>query len=144
MSRAVCVRCGGDKADYRQVCPSCGNRPAGEGLLVSWLCSLENLEPADLDRLSARIREGESIRPSGKSLEKARKALGLHLASDPGLSSRERLGYLAMALLLTPLPGWVAFWWWRETRPRASLQVLGLTLPSTVLFTVVVVWGLVS
>ena len=32
-SRAVCVRCGGERADFDQICPSCGHRPEGEGLL---------------------------------------------------------------------------------------------------------------
>ena len=47
---------------------------------------------------------------------------------------QQRLALLATSIVLTPMVGWVAWWWWRGTRPRASLQALALSLPLTVLF----------
>ncbi len=138
--RAVCVRCGGVRASFEAICPACGHRPDGEGLLIAWLLSENNLDEAAFAKVQIRIQEGEAIRPSGKMLDKARRALGSHFATDTGLTSRERLGLLAVDLLLTPLIGWVLFAWWRNERPRAALQALRITLPVTVLFTVLVIY----
>lgn len=140
MTRAVCVRCGSLRADYRQICPHCGHRPEAEGLLVSWLLSDENLDEAQLEAASRRVRGGESIRPSERMLERARRALGTHFTSDPGLSVGERFALLATSVLLTPLVGWVLWFWWRGRKPRAALQALALSLPATAFFTVLGIW----
>jgi hypothetical protein len=136
----VCVRCGTFRTEYRQICPSCGHRPEGEGLLVAWLLSEEHLPAADVDAVAARVRSGEVIRPSEKMLDRARHALGAHVTSDPGLSTGQRLMLLATSLLITPLVGWVLWYWWRKERPRAALQALGLSLPASVAMTVLVLW----
>lgn len=73
-------------------------------------------------------------------LDKARRALGASFATDPGLTPREVLGLLGVNLLITPLVGWVLAVWWRTERPRASAQVLAVTVPCTVLFSALVVW----
>jgi len=138
MSRAVCVRCGGERAGFDQICPSCGQRPEGEGLLVAWLLSSENLDNEELSRVQERVRTGESIRPSARMIDRARRQLGSHFATDAGMDVRQRVLLLTTSLLLTPLVGWVLFFWWRQDRPRASLQALALSLPATVLFTVLV------
>ena len=137
---AICLRCGGGKTDYRSVCPSCGHRPEGEGLLIAWLLSDESLNAHGLKVSAERIRNGEAIRPSEKQLDKARKALGNDFSSDPGLSTKQRVALLFTSLLLTPLPGWVLWFWWRSERPRAALQSLGLSLPATALYAVGVLW----
>ena len=142
MSRAVCVKCGSERARFDQICPSCGHRPDGEGMLVAWLLSSENLGDAELTGVAERIRHGEAIRPSGRMLDKARRALGQHFSTDEGLSNPQRIGLLATSLFLTPLVGWVLFAWWWSNRPRAALQALALSLPASVLFAGIVLWQL--
>lgn len=140
MSRAVCVRCGGERERWDAICPACGHRPDEEGGLVAWLLSTENLTEPELAEIRKRILAGEVIRPSGKMLDKARRALGQHFTTDLGLTSGERLGILAISLGLTPLVGWVCFAWWWNVRPRASMQALALSLPATVAFTLLVLY----
>ncbi len=137
---AVCVRCGGLRADFRQICPHCGHRPEGEGLLVAWLLSDEHLTQPQRDAAADRVRRGEALRPSDKMIERARRALGTHFSSDPGLSGPARAWLLLMGLALTPLPGWVLWAWWRRERPRAAWQALGLSMPASALFFVGVLW----
>lgn len=138
---AVCVRCGGRKSRFDQICPGCGHRPSGEGLLVAWLLSSENLDEAGLERASERIRAGESIKPSARMLDKARRALRAHFSTDPGLGVRGVLGLFATNVVVTPLIGWtLALWWWRGERPKAALQALAVSLPCTVLFTALALW----
>lgn len=135
MAKAVCVQCGDPKSSWEQVCPGCGGRPEGDGLLVAWIASEHNLTASQLQSVSARIRAGEPFRPSKRMFGRARAALGQNLASDTGLSWRQRGGLLATSLLFTPLVGWTCFFWWRRERPRAAMQALALSLPFTVLFT---------
>lgn len=138
--RAICVRCGGERADFAQICPSCGHTPNAEGRLVAWLLSTENLELDELRGVQVRIRSGEVIRPSARMLEKARRSLGWHFTTDVGMSTGERLGLLATSVLLTPLVGWVLFVWWWKVRPRAAIQALALSLPATVGFAILVLY----
>jgi len=142
MSRAICVKCGGERTRYDQICPSCGHRPEGEGLLVAWLISDQHLSDEALSRTQARIRAGESIQPTAKAQQIARRALGRHFSTDEGLTTRERLALLATSILATPLVGWVVFVWWWNDKPRAAMQALALSLPATVIFTGVVLWSL--
>jgi len=137
---AVCVRCGGFRGDFHEVCPHCGHRAEGEGLLVAWLLSIEHLDATRLEAAADRIRAGEITRPSDRMLERARKALGTHFSSDPGLTPGQRLGLLLTGLFLTPLPGWVLWAWWRVERPRAALQALGLSLPVSALWFAGILW----
>lgn len=134
MSRAVCVRCGADRVDYAAICPACGHRPVGDGLLVAWLLSTEHLDADELDLVAQRIRDGERIRPSDKQLKVARKALGRAFATDPGLTVVQRIGLLACSLILTPLPAWFCFFWWINQRPRAAWQSLALAVPGSVIY----------
>ncbi len=140
MSRAVCLRCGSDKSSSGGVCPSCGHRPAGEGLLVAWLLSEDHLPAEKLERAAARIRRGESIRPSDDMLDRARVALGRHASADPGMPRRQRMALLATSLVLTPAVGWMLWWWWAEERPRSATQALWLSAPASVFFTALVSW----
>lgn len=140
MTRGVCIRCGGDRARYEQVCPACGHAPSGEGLLVAWLLSSEHLSDAELDVAAERIREGKPLRPSNRQLDTARRALGSHFDSDPGLTTAQKAALLVTSLLLTPLPGWVLWASWRGQRPRAAWQALALSAPATILFTAAVLW----
>jgi hypothetical protein len=138
--KAVCVRCGAERADWAQICPACGHRPDDEGQLVAWLLSTKNLSESELAAVRKRILEGEVIRPSGRMLERARRALGRHFSTDAGLSSRQRLLLLATSLFVTPLVGWVLFAWWYNARPRSAMQALALSLPATVAFTLLVLY----
>ncbi len=140
MSAAVCVRCGAERQDFSKICPECGHRPDGDGLLVAWLLSEENLGVGNLGEVQRRIRGGEKIRPSARMLDKARRALGSHYATDAGLPVPQLVALLATNLLLTPLVGWVlAAWWWGQ-RPRAAVQSLALTVPVAALFFVGVLY----
>ncbi|MBA2321876.1 MAG: hypothetical protein H0V89_12070 [Deltaproteobacteria bacterium] len=139
--KSVCLRCGAIRGSFDGICSSCGHRPDGEGLLVAWLLSSENLDPAELQRTSERVARGESIRPSARQLDRARRALGRHFTVDPGLSTRDRILLLACSLLLTPLPGLVYAASWRTERPRAALEAFALSAPASVLAFVAVVWG---
>ena len=140
MSGAVCVRCGQIRSDFRLICPSCGHRAEGEGLLIAWLLSDAHLPHEQLPSVAARVRAGESIRPSERMLNLARQRLGMDFQTDPGMSAKERMFLLATSLLVTPLVGWTLGWWWRTERPRASSQALALSIPATLMFTVGVVW----
>lgn len=137
--RAICLRCGAAKAAPEGICPACGHRPEGEGLLVAWLLSDAHLPPERLEAAAVRIREGQSVRPSAAMLDKARRALGLHAHADPGLSRRQRLGLLASSLLFTALPGVVLWAWWRQDRPRSARQALWLSLPAGAITTAAVI-----
>ena len=138
MSRAVCTRCGVDRGAIELACPGCGHRPSGEGLLVAWLVSDANLSPEDLDAAAARIREGQPLHPTRAQLDRARHALGAHLASYPWLTMPERVALLVVGLLVTPLPGMILWFWWRAARPRAALQALALSLPAALFYVVLV------
>ena len=141
MSRSICVRCGGERARHDQVCPACGHRPEGDGLLVAWLLSEENLSRAELDAVRDRVRSGEVIRPTERMLARARRALGADFASDVGLDTRQRWLLLATSLLLTPLPGLVMGVWWWNDHPRAARQALALSVPASIAsFAAVVYW----
>ena len=108
--------------------------------MVAWLLSEEHLPQKGLEAASSRVQRGESIHPSEKMLTRARRALGTAFDSDPGLTSGQRVALLGTSLLLTPLVGWVIWFWWRGTRPRAAMQAIGLSLPATVLFFVGGLW----
>ncbi len=141
MVTAVCVRCGSLRQGFDQICPKCGFRPDGEGLLVAWLLSSANLPKDELDRVAARVAAGESIRPSARQVDKARKALGQHFSSDPGLTTRQRMALLGCSLLVTPLVGLMLAGWWRAERPRAAFQSLALSLPASILWFAAVLWA---
>ena len=111
-------------------------------MLIAWLLSSENLQDAALTQVAARVRRGESIKPSAQMLDKARRALGQHFSTDEGLTNQQRIALLATSLLLTPLVGWVLFAWWWSSKPRAAAQALALSLPATILFTGGVLWYL--
>lgn len=138
--KAVCVRCGAEKPEFLAVCPSCGHRPEGDGVLVAWLLSTEHLDAARLEATAARIRRGEPIRPSAKMLRKARRALGRQIATDPGLGVRELLGLLAGNVLFSPLVGWTCAAWWYAERPRGALQAVLVSVPVSVLGTGIWLW----
>lgn len=140
MSRAVCVRCGADRMAYNQVCPACGFLPEGDGLAVAWLLSDNHLSESELDAAQVRVRAGDPIEPNAKMLKVAKQALRTTFATDPGLSTAQRLGVLACSLLLTPLVGWTLWWTWRSRRPRAAWQAFALSAPATVAFAVLVLY----
>jgi hypothetical protein len=127
--RAICVRCAAEREDWRAICPSCGHRAVGEGLLVAWLLSDQNLDAAGLAEAAGRIRSGQGVRPSQRMLDRARGALGASFSSDPGLGWRGILGLAALGLVATPLPGLVLWAWWLRTRPRSAWQALVASVP---------------
>jgi hypothetical protein len=111
---------------------------------VAWLLSEHHLSAAQLERASHRIRAGHRLAPREDLLVRARAGLEdatpgrsrrMDEAADPpgGRLPRWTLVVLGViSLLFTPLPGWVAWWSWRHTAPRAAHQVLQLLLPLTV------------
>jgi len=121
---AICARCGDYKARYDQVCPGCGHRPAGDGLLVAWLLSEHHVPAGQLPALAERVRRGEAIRPSDRVLDLARSALHRNLSTDEGLGRTRVLAFALVSLVLTPLPALVLAAWWRSERPRSALQAL--------------------
>lgn len=140
MSRAVCLRCGADKPSYDRICPDCGHRPDGEGLLVAWLLSDAHLPASHLDQAAARIRRGEALRPSHTMLQRARRALGVHATQDHGLDWHVRFGLLSLSLFITALPGLLMWFWWRTTRPRSAAQALWLSLPAGLIGSGALLW----
>lgn len=122
------------KRDYAMVCTRCGHRPVDDGLLVAWLLGTPHLSEEQLVSVSQRIKDGETIRPSTKQLNRARKALGKSFGSDPGLTGNQRLQLIALSFVLTPLPGWVCFFWWLNTRPRSAWQALSIAAPASLIF----------
>ncbi|MFT7517923.1 MAG: hypothetical protein ACI9MC_000047 [Kiritimatiellia bacterium] len=134
MSRAVCVRCGHSRPEYTQICPSCGHRPVDDGLVVAWLLSSGNLSADQLDVAAARVISGEVIRPSDRQIAKARKALGRAFATDPGLGVPMSLLLLATGVVLTPLPAWICFAWWLNSRPRAAWQAFAAAVPVSLIY----------
>ena len=144
MNRAVCARCGDSRTDFREVCPACGFRSDGEGVLLAWLLSSAHFDDKQLDAASQRIKKGEPLRPTEAMFDRARRALGEDLSTDAGLTTQQRLGLLVMSLLITPLPAWVmAVWWWRS-RPRAALQSLALAVPCSAAFVTLWLWTLLG
>ena len=131
VGRAICVHCGFERTRVESACPACGHRPYGEGLVVAWLLSSEHLDDDELDEVQTRVRHGEPVHPSRRLLMAARRGLGMHLSTDPGLTWSEGAGILAANVLLTPLGGWVLALWWAGARPRAALQAAALSLPVT-------------
>ena len=142
--KAVCVRCGAEKAHYGNVCPSCGNRPDGEGLLVAWIASDANLDEAALAATSRRIAAGEPLRPSAAMLQKARRALGREISTDEGLTVLQRFLLLGCSIVFTPFVGFTCFFWWRTEHPRSAWQALGLSLPPSVFFTAMWVYAVLE
>ena len=142
MNRAVCARCGASRTDFREVCPACGHRPDGEGVLLAWLLSAAHFDEKQLDAAAERIKKGEPLRPTEAMFARARRALGEDLATDLGLSTGQRVALLVASLLLTPLPAWVMAVWWRRERPRAALQALALAVPSSAAFVAFWLWSL--
>ena len=97
------------RGHWEDTCPSCGHRPEGDGVLVARLLSAAHLDEAGSERVQARIRDGESIRPSRRMLDTARRALGKHFATDQGLSARDAAALFATNVLLTR--------WWAGSPP---------------------------
>lgn len=142
--KAVCVRCGAEKDHYGNVCPACGNRPDGDGLLVAWIASDAHLDAVALAAVGKRIAAGEPLRPSAAMLTKARRALGRAIGTDAGLTLGQRALLLGCSLLFTPLVGWTCFFWWRTEHPRSAWQALGLSLPPSVLFTCIWIYAILE
>jgi hypothetical protein len=138
--RAVCIRCGADKSAFDRICPACGQRPEGEGLLVAWLLSDAHLDQDRLERAAVRVRRGEPLRPSDKQLALARKALDTS-PPDTGMPAAHRRLLLATSLLLTPLVGLTLWAWWRERRPRSASEALWLSLPAGLLMIAWIGWS---
>jgi len=136
--KAVCTKCGAIHEHFDRICPTCGARPTGDGVLAAWLLSSNNLSDEEMERVSARIAAGEVIRPSERQLREARVQLGVHLTSDPGMTVQQRVALLFTSLLLTPLVGWALWVGWRRARPRAAMEALALSLPASALFFVLI------
>ena len=131
--RAVCFRCGALRTHFAGVCSGCGFEPRDEGLLVAWLLSTEHLQAEELKEVAQRICRGESPAPSKDALQRARRALGATLQTDPGLTAVPLVGLFVLSLVLTPLVSWVLWWHVRTSRPRVAFQALAIALPTSLL-----------
>lgn len=131
--RALCVRCGASRLQYTGICHRCGHRPTGDGLLIAWLLSSEHLSEEQLDAVSTRIEAGESIQPNRAQLNAARRALGRTFATDQGLTRTQWALLVTGSLFLTPLPAWVCWFWWYQTKPRSAWHSLMIAIPSSIL-----------
>ena len=80
------MRCGSLKPSYDDICPSCGHRPEGEGLLVAWLLSDMHLHRDELARAVVGM-----VGAHGELLERRCHALR-------ALGSRAGLGFLRECL----------------------------------------------
>lgn len=138
MTAAICLKCGQSKSDFDVICPHCGHRPFGDGLLMAWLVSSHHLSPAQLEAAAQRIRSGKDLNPSEALLETARQALGRAASQDPGLPTAQRLALLLTSVIFTPWPGLVLWFWWRKERPKTAKQSLWLSLPAGLLWFAVV------
>lgn len=102
--------------------------------------------PKEAPEVEPETTTPEQPPPDAAPTWAARPSLGALLALDSsgppgGQLPRWALATLgAISLLLTPLPGWVAWWAWRHTAPRAASQVLWVMLPLTTVVTIA--WGL--
>jgi hypothetical protein len=109
-------------------------------LLVAWLLSSEHLGEAAIEATAGRVAAGEVVRPSERMLAQARRSLGVDFATDPGLTTRERLMLFAVSFVLTPLVGLVCWAWWRRDRPRSAVQALSLSLPPALVLFALGAW----
>lgn len=140
MKRAICVRCGAAREDFRAICSACGHQPEEDGLLVAWLLSNEALSDVELDEAAKRIQAGAVLRPSDSQLARARRALGRIFSTDPGLKPWQQWLLLATSLILTPLPAWVCFVWWIQQRPRTAWQSFSAAVPGSVVYLAFGLW----
>ena len=145
--KAVCVRCGAWKPRAMAACGDCAYRPEGTERPLSYLLSSHHLSEAEMSRAATRIRAGEEVSPPGPLLEIARLELTATEGTvdedegDEGLTREEKFLLFLGDLFLTPLIGVVAWWGWREERPVASRQALGITVP--VVFFMGALWAAV-
>ena len=136
---AVCHRCGGDKLGALVPCKTCGYVPSGADRSVAWLFSEHYLSGPELVAAAERVRAGERPEPSRALREHARQAMGaaptVELAAQP-LSSQQKVLIFLANFLLTTLAGYAVWFGLRESRPKAAREALVLTIPLSVIFSV--------
>ena len=128
---AICARCGAGRQGWANVCPTCGDRPEGDGLAVAWLLSRAHLDAAELDEAARRIRDGWPLQPSAAMLQRAIRAIGRHADSGVGLSGRARAGLIALSWLVTPWVAWAIALHERDRSPRIARQAAWIAAPAT-------------
>ena len=142
---AACHRCGGEKGGPFVPCKSCGFTPLHDDRSVAWLFSIHHLTEAELQDASERIRRGDVPDPSQELRDQAREAMGAAPLPDTArvpLKRGELVGLGLTNLLLTPLAGYAVWFGLRKSRPRAAQQALMLTVPMSLLLTLV--WGMAA
>ena len=122
-------------------CPACGHRPQGEERLTAWLLSSQHLDEDELAAAAARIAGGEPLQPTPDQIARAREALKPvpeerveRPDPDAGLGFRQKLLFVGVNVVFTPLFGLAAWWSWRTRRPLAARDALQLTLPVVAFF----------
>jgi hypothetical protein len=141
---AICHRCGGAKKGPLVPCKACGYTPAGDDRAVAWLFSGHHLDEPELTEAARRVRAGEQPEPSRALRELARASMGAVPLDDDArrpLSTAQLLALVVTDVVLTPLAGYAVWFGLRENRPVAARQALLVTVPVTLVFTVL--WGLV-
>lgn len=128
---AICARCGAGRQSWANVCPTCGDRPEGDGLAVAWLLSRAHLDAEELEEAGRRIRDGWPLQPSDALLQRAIRAIGRHADTGAGLSRRGRLGLIALSWLVTPWVAWAIALHERDRAPRLARQAAWIAAPAT-------------
>ena len=118
MSSALCLLCGRFKEAVEAQCGDCGHSPREDEMELARLFSSAHLSLEEMQEAQARIETGERPAPKSRPPE---------LALEQGLQTREKIGLVLGAVLLTPLLGFTFWWGWRGPRPRAARQALVLT-----------------
>lgn len=139
---AACHRCGAAKAGPFVPCKACGFVPTGDERPVAWLFSRGHLDADELVVAAARVRDGARPDPSRAQRAAARRAMGAPAVAEGGAPLRpvEWAWVGGGSVLLTPLVGLAAFVGWRDARPRAARQAVGLAAGGAVLGGLLWVW----
>ncbi len=92
------------------------------------------LDGATVDEVDGSASDARESSAPWEGEPNLRALLALDGTGPPGgMLPRWALWSLAaVCLLLTPLPGWITWWLWRGSAPKAARQVLWTTLPITV------------
>jgi hypothetical protein len=127
---ALCLLCGSLKETVESPCSDCGHQSREEEMELAHLFSLRNLSREDLVAAGERIASGD--RPAPRVHHREQRV-------GPGLAPREMALVSLGNLVFTPLVGFTCWWGWRNNRPRAARQVLGVT--SLIAIVLGLCWG---
>lgn len=123
---SACIRCGEEKELPLGKCPVCGHLPHRGEAALSILASRRMLNERELAEVSARIRRGEPLRPSGHRLRAAEALVAGQAEDAPPLRPVQLVGLAALTLLFSPLVPLAAAIAWRDTIRGKQALVVGV------------------